>query len=50
MPLETELAVAQILERSYHVTVPQNAPKVTIPNSTSSVFPKLVAISDDFVI
>ena len=50
MPLETQVAVASVISRSYDVTVPWNVPFVAFPvKSAQNNFPKIDDISDDFI-
>ena len=49
MPLETKVAVASVISRSYDVTVPWNVPIVPFPVWAKNNFPKIDDISDDFI-
>ncbi len=49
MPLETKVAVASVISRSYDVTVPWNVPIVPFPVWPQNNFPKIDDISDDFI-
>jgi hypothetical protein len=49
MPLEVQVAVASLINRSYDVTVPWNVPSVPFPVYAQNKFPKIDDISDDFI-
>ncbi len=49
MPLETQIAVASVINRSYETTVPWNTPAVPFPIKAPNSFPKIDDISADFV-
>ena len=49
MPLETQVAVASVISRSYDITVPWNVPFVPFPLKTKNSFPKINNVSDDFI-
>ena len=49
MPLEVQLAVASVINRSYLITVPWNTPAVRFPIKARSKFPKIDDISADFL-
>jgi hypothetical protein len=49
MPLETQIVVASVINRSYETTVPWNTPAVPFPIKDQNNFPKLNNISADFV-
>ncbi len=49
MPLETEVAVASVISRSYEITVPWNVPTVPFPVWAQNNFPKIDENSDDFM-
>ena len=50
MPLETQVAVASVINRSYEITVPWNVPFVPFPaEAARNKFPKIDDISDDFI-
>jgi len=47
MPLEVQIAVASLIDRSYNITVPWNLPFVPFPGQNN--FPEIDDISDDFI-
>ena len=49
MPLETQIAVASVITRSYETTVPWNTPAVRFPIKFLNSFPKIDDISAEFV-
>ncbi len=49
MPLETQVAVSSVINRSYDVTVPWNVPTVPFPVKPQNNFPKIDDISDDLI-
>ncbi len=49
IPLETQVAVSSVINRSYDVTVPWNVPFVPFPIYAQNNFPKIDDISDDFI-
>ena len=49
MPLETQVTVSSVINRSYDVTVPWNLPIVPFPVTAQNNFPKIDDISNDFI-
>ena len=49
MPLETQVAVASVINRSYEITVPWNVPVVPFPTKTPTSFPKVNDLPAGFV-
>jgi hypothetical protein len=49
MPLETQIAVASVINRSYETTVPWNTPAVPFPIRAQNNFLKFNDVSADFV-
>ena len=48
MPLEVQVAVACVINRSYEITVPWNTPAVPFPIKAPSNFPNIDDISADY--
>jgi hypothetical protein len=49
MPLETQVTVSSVINRSYDITVPWNVPFVPFPVYAQNNFQKIDDISDDFI-